>query len=289
MVLTRNSGVLSQQLDPSQPSDQSHGEILHHGDFDAEQAEMLQDLARDGAGAPEAQMYSYPDTGVHGVHLNSYDDGSSDSIHSNGVVPAFDIAYNAAYTYHHAVPEEEDPVELLESLSNYEQSSTSNNVPISNDHFASLLRAAATAGGQDSLQGTPGSAVRPPRQYTRTAAQLELLQQPSEPARLTRKRLFEAAARDESTLVTSRITRRRQEQDEDDMDEEAQLRLENEIWGPEEEDEEENLFVGAMYESPPVGASDARALGVHSAAALFRRPSRASKKYTSTLSYPSIP
>jgi hypothetical protein len=62
---------------------------------------------------------------------------------------------------------------------------------------------------------------------------------------------------------------------------EAQQAKEREIWGTEEYDEYDYDDNASRYEGTPgVSSVDARAMGVHSAAALFRRPSERSKKYT---------
>lgn len=66
-------------------------------------------------------------------------------------------------------------------------------------------------------------------------------------------------------------------------DEEEQLAREREIWGPEYE--EDNGTAAFEYQHAPIVGADARAVGVHSAAALFRRPSPASKKYTSKFNF----
>src|SRR5271169_5056324 len=64
-----------------------------------------------------------------------------------------------------------DPAALLESLANFEHPPVSN-TQISNDHFASLLQAAATAGGQEAAQIDRGRARRSTRQ-SRTADLLD--------------------------------------------------------------------------------------------------------------------
>jgi hypothetical protein len=281
-TLPRSSGNLSIQTEGSQHSNQSqNGE----SDFDADHAALLRDIARDGTGAPDVEMYGYHDTGSNGVHLNGYGDGGSGSMHSNGVDSTSDFAYPAEYTYHETVPTQQeldalDPAALLESLANFEHPPSNNNAPISNDHFASLLQAAATAGGQESQvdSNTPKRTTR----RSRAAEQLGF--SPSSPIdnRSTRNRTTSSDVLDEPTFVTSRITKRKRVIDP--IDEEEQLRREHEIWGPEEPEDGDDLTFETTYDHPPIGPSSARALGVHSAAALFRRPSTASKKYTSNSS-----
>jgi hypothetical protein len=168
-----------------------------------------------------------------------------------------------------------DAQTLLESLANYEhQPQTSEQVPPSSgggDHFASLLEAAATAGVQDSTAdfGRRRS-TRQPR-----APEYGFPESPERGNRTTRSsRVLED---DPHVLIPGRNRRKRH-----DSDEEEQLAREREIWGPEDDEETGNgsAVEPRYHTSPPIGASDARAAGVHSAAALFRRPSSASKKYT---------
>ncbi|CZS93394.1 hypothetical protein WAI453_000985 [Rhynchosporium graminicola] len=64
-----------------------------------------------------------------------------------------------------------------------------------------------------------------------------------------------------------------------DDDEAEQLALERELWGPPEGENEDSISRSEQQDSPVPGI-DARAFGLHSATALFRRPSSASKKYT---------
>jgi hypothetical protein len=61
---------------------------------------------------------------------------------------------------------------------------------------------------------------------------------------------------------------------------EKELALERELWGS--EDEEDDFHNDPRTpEHSPLSTSEARAAGVHSATALFRRPSKASRKYSS--------
>jgi hypothetical protein len=172
----------------------------------------------------------------------------------------------------------EDPAALLESLANFEHAPSCNeaNTAVSNDHFASLLQAAATATGEEAAltghdQGRRGT-IR-----STTPEQIASPQSPpSSDARRKRKR----HEREEQSFgfITSKVLRRSSPDDE-----EQRLAREREIWGPEYT--EEDTPVTFEHQHIPIAGADARAAGVHSAAALFRRPSTASKKYTSELSF----
>ena len=260
-----------------------HGELSHHGDFNPEQVAMLQDLARNGA--PEAQMYVYSEVGAHdsGAHMNGYGDTSSSGMHSNGVLPQFGPAHAGNFTYNELGLLQsqqdldlEDPAALLESLANYEHPPQTD-VQISNDHFASLLQAAATAGGQEAAQVDRGAIRRSTRQ-SRPADQLNAARDYTPERRSRRQQNGGFGAPDTEGFVTRGNKRKRPI---DDVDEEEQLAREREIWGPEDLEDEDHSFDENQYAGAPIATTDARAAGVHSAAALFRRPSNASKKYTS--------
>jgi hypothetical protein len=280
MTSTTRHGDLNQHVDLSE-----NGDLSHHGDFDPEQAAMLQDLARNGA--PEVQMYGYPEVGANGGHLNGYSDNSSNDMHSNGVLPVTGLAYYADFTYAEAGLLQsqqdldlDDPAALLESLANFEHPPTSSNALISNDHFASLLQAAATAGGEEAARVDLGRTRRSTRQ-SRPTEELVTRQNDTHEVR-SRRRLNDKPNPPESHGFVARSAKRKRALD--DTDEEEQLRREREIWGPEEPEEEDPFDQEPRYGHSPIATSEARAAGVHSAAALFRRPSSASKKYTSTCS-----
>lgn len=280
MTSTTRHGDLSQHDHLSENSD-----LSHHGDFDPEQAAMLQDLARNGA--PEAQIYGYPEVGASGGNLNSYSEGASNDMHSNGVLPVAGLAYCADFTYAEAGLLQsqqdldlDDPAALLESLANFDHPPTSTNAPISNDHFASLLQAAATAGGEEAARVDLGKTRRSTRQ-SRPTEELVMRQNDTHEVR-SRRRLNDKPNTPESHGFVTRGTKRKRALDE--TDEEEQLRREREIWGPEEPEKEDPFDQEPQYGHSPIPTSEARAAGVHSAAALFRRPSSASKKYTSTCS-----
>lgn len=280
MTSTTRHVDLSQHADATEDGDPSH-----HGGFDPEQAAMLQDLAR--SGAPEAQMYAYPEVGVAGGYLNGNSDNASHDVHANGVIPVTGLAYYADVTYAEAglLPSQQDldfddPAALLESLAHFEHPPTNSNAPISNDHFASLLQAAATAGGEEAARVDVGRTRRSTRQSRATEEPHSTPIQAYE-AR-SRRKLNDKPNPPESHGFVRRGTRRKRVLDE--TDEEEQLRREHEIWGPEELEEDDLFEQEPQYGHSPIATSEARAAGVHSAAALFRRPSSASKKYTSTYS-----
>jgi hypothetical protein len=280
MTSTIHHGDLGQHSDLPE-----HGDLPHHGDFDPEQAAMLQDLAR--SGAPEAQMYGYPEVGANSGHLNGYPDNTSNDMHSNGVLPVNGLAYYPGFTYAEAGLLQsqqdldlDDPAALLESLANFEHPPTNSNAPISNDHFASLLQAAATAGGEEAARVDLGRTRRSTRQ-SRAMEEPHSTQNQAHEAR-SRRSLNDKSNPPENHGFVTRGNKRKRVLDE--TDEEEQLRREREIWGPEEPEEEDPFHQEPQYEHPPIATSEARAAGVHSAAALFRRPSSASKKYTSTYS-----
>jgi hypothetical protein len=194
-----------------------------------------------------------------------------------------------------------DPVTLLEALANFDTTPMTNRAntrtgsqdgqrhdhQFSNDHFASLLQAAETAGQtqeNDTLRmdnrkrntkaqiasrwgGPPGSAThfRPP--VPRTGDK--------------RKQSPNATQLPDPTPASGFIKpgTRRKKTKEIDPD---QLARERAIWGSASESEDADDAGGAETHrsGPQVSTSDARAAGVHSAAALFRRPTPASKKYT---------
>lgn len=173
----------------------------------------------------------------------------------------------------------EDPAALLESLANFEHGPSGNeaNTAVSNDHFASLLQAAATATGEEAAQTGHDQSRRSTVQST-TPEQYGFPQSP--PGSAQRKRKRHERDDDQSFgFITSKQRRRSSPEDE-----EQQLAREREIWGP-EDNEDEGGSPALEYQQTPIATADARAVGVHSAAALFRRPSTASKKYTSRFKY----
>lgn len=235
-----------------------------NGGFDPEQEAILRNLAR--SSAPEANMYAYAADGYHGIQANStvYND---------------DNFYNENYTYNPANPglQNPQPLELeaqtlLESLANFEPTPQNTDAQPSTrgDHFASLLEAAATANGQESQMGY-GETRRSTRRSVQTGFGF-----PASPPRNGVGRKTRSQDMQDRTFKSNK--RRRTDEPSEDED---QLAREREIWGSEEEEPGQNSTTESDYHNnPPISVSDARAAGVHSAAALFRRPSSASKKYT---------
>ena len=164
----------------------------------------------------------------------------------------------------------DDPAALLESLAAFDHVPSSNeaNTTGSNDQFASLLQAAATATGQEAAQDEHD-------QESQSPAPEQLIQSQGPPSSDVRRKRTQTEL-DEETFgwVTNKAPRRLSPEDDAE-----QLAREREIWGPEDNDEATMIALENQY--TPLAGADARAAGVHSAAALFRRPSTASKKYTS--------
>lgn len=205
--------------------------------FPNDQAATLRDLARNGA-SNEGNVF-----------------GDGDAQHSNGAFPN-DYIFSEAYPMAGLANSSNDldPAALLESLANFEHPPIENPAPVSNDHFASLLQAAATAGGQE---------VQKENRVPQYALIESSPRETSQPNGEDEEQRF--------GFITTRITRHKRRASDEDA-EEARVR---EIWGP----EDDQVEVFEYKQSAPLKA-DARANGVHSAAALFRRPSAASKKYT---------
>ncbi|TAQ84139.1 hypothetical protein B7494_g7533 [Chlorociboria aeruginascens] len=207
------------------------------GEFSSDQVTLLRDIAQNG----ESERNPY-----------GYGDGSNDQ--SNGLPNSLQGV--------------DDHAALLKGLANFNHPPTANanstnetSSSCANDHFASLLEAAATA-GEVVAQTHPNNSISGPPSdfgFIRTAK---------------RKR---TEPRDEQQfgfiLPSTKGKRRRLNEDEDD-----QLAREREIWGSDNDDNDDGPKVD--YQQISIPTADARAVGVHSAVALFRRPSVASKKYT---------
>jgi hypothetical protein len=164
----------------------------------------------------------------------------------------------------------EDPAALLESLASFEHStSNESSLAVSNDHFASLLQAAGEAAAQTGHDQSRRSVSHLASQIETAADQFGNSTAHGF-ARRKRKRQEEDSF--------GFITNKHQKHGDSDSEEGYRLARDHEIWGPEDEDEDRN---SPALEGQPIPTADARAIGVHSAAALFRRPSEASKKYTS--------
>ena len=167
----------------------------------------------------------------------------------------------------------DDPAALLESLAAFDHVPSSNetNLAGSNDHFASLLQAAATATGaeaaQDEQDQESGDASQSP-------APEQFIYSQALPNSDVRRKRTQTDFEETLGWVTNKAPRRSSPEDEAE-----QLAREREIWGP--EDYEAATATTFENQHTPLAGAGARAAGVHSAAALFRRPSTASKKYTS--------
>ena len=194
-----------------------------------------------------------------------------------------------------------DSAALLESLASYDPSQghhsiitysepESNGFPnghhhqqanqFENDHFASLLQAAATAGQNQendhrSHYETHSRGSEPLPEWNTHS----LNGQQQQRILLSQRRKHSEISHDatstpntESPSLWNRSTRRKLA----DADN-AALARERAIWGP-ESDHSGNEESSQSY--TPLSPSSARAAGVHSAAALFRKPTLASKKYT---------
>ncbi|KAH6720041.1 hypothetical protein BKA61DRAFT_594087 [Leptodontidium sp. MPI-SDFR-AT-0119] len=175
----------------------------------------------------------------------------------------------------------EDPAALLESLANYEPPlvTESRAPPVLNDHdhFESLLQAAATAEGVEAASGDLCQVGDSSELFDLSDA-YEYFKGSFGPIDTTnkRKRGQEDASDDDSHMLIRSTSKRYKKTSQEDAE---QLALERELWGPEEGEDEYDTPTSERHVSP-VPTADARAAGLHSATALFRRPSVASKKYT---------
>lgn len=162
----------------------------------------------------------------------------------------------------------DNPASLLSSIASYEHtiSGHEGSTTTSHDHFASLLQAATTATEAEAAQtghSKNGVPIGQPVINDNFGFQ-------NPPTGTKRKR---SAENDYSSFIKTKHQRRSPGSEEDE------LGREREIWGPEENEDEESTMM--EYKQSLAMTANARAIGVHSAAALFRRPSSASKKYTS--------
>jgi hypothetical protein len=233
-----------------------------HSNFATDQAASLRDLARNGA-ADEAPIYSYADMGSN-EQLN----GAQPRLHDCLFSDAYSIA-GLSNSFRDL--EEEDPAALLETLASFEHPVVSNEERsnVSNDHFASLLQAVATAG-----EGTAQTDLLQTRESSgpSTSDTYGFFNRPFPvETRFKRKR---NDVGDRGFGFVSPSKRRKTTLPDD----EEELAREREIWGPPSDDDDVSTKCSVQHS--PVATADARAVGVHSAAALFRRPSAASKKYT---------
>lgn len=287
------SSVLSSRDDfadhldaPDLAKSESHSGASSEEPLDLNQATALQNAVDQHVAAETqpADYAGYHDQGASGDdedHMDhfSHSGGGSQIVSlNNGVAPASDFAFDASYTHPSAGLSQSqedldlDPAALLESLANFEHppSNSEHNIPISNDHFASLLQAAASAGGQENTQQNHGAVRKSTRHSTSREDLLSGFQQ-------KRKRIDTSNnATGTQGFLVSNVKRKKA--DGLEADEEAHLAREREIWGSEEqnEDGDSSIFepIPGNHAFHPVTA------GVHSAAALFRKPTNSAKKYT---------
>ncbi|PQE10332.1 hypothetical protein CJF32_00000871 [Rutstroemia sp. NJR-2017a WRK4] len=174
----------------------------------------------------------------------------------------------------------DDPIALLESLTRYNSSSLP--PPVSpNDQFASLLQAAESAGGEDARRSqTPlNNNSNPSSTPIRTAS----------PKKSSKRRRDDSPEPEQFFgFIHSKQANPRKRRKPTEEEEEAEAR-ERAIWGDEpsdaedDEDGSERNNGSADDEDtrkPRAHSLDPRGAGVHSAAALFRRPGPNAKKYT---------
>ncbi|KAL3428104.1 hypothetical protein PVAG01_01613 [Phlyctema vagabunda] len=190
--------------------------------------------------------------------------------HGNSAAPA------ASNPYHDI----DDPKELMEQLANFGKPS---HAP--NNQFESLVQAAVTAGGAEAAEANGNTTdSQAPSASPNTQSQLHSpgpfqSSTRATPARRRRKSRNEVPQRGLIGSGPNNKRRRQDSSDGEDEDDLNQLNMEEEIWGP--QDEENGSPSNFEYQTTAAEvAEDARTAGVHSAAALFRRPSAASKKYT---------
>ncbi|KAH6681930.1 hypothetical protein B0J14DRAFT_557341 [Halenospora varia] len=235
-------------------------------DFSTDQAELLRDLAFGG----------YHDASFNSRH-NAY--SNEQSLGTN-----FDDIADSAV--------------LLEGLSNYHPSTTSGNENNfeqqlnpggSNDTIASLLEAAATADGERTQDASQANHTQPPQQPHQSHQNQQLQSLHGSPSsRNTVTPVIENKTpppnasspskrkRSDNLGFIKNSKRQRKVIDQD----ERQIALQREIWDASPDEEEyksEGERLRWQDEEPEV---DARAMGLHSAVALYRKPSAASQKYT---------
>jgi hypothetical protein len=199
-----------------------------------------------------------------------------------------DIARNGSTDEYNSF-EDLDTAVLLQSLADFEHPASYNephNPPepptvsappaTPNYHFASHLQAAAASNGGEAAQASPSqnqskaTAPTPPKYFNS-------LKNASKTTKRKRQELeYESENDDTGGFIKKSKSKRRKKIAQEEAD---QLARGREIWGP-----EYGIDIGGgSKRRTPVTGSEARAAGVQSAAALFRLPSAASKKYTSKL------
>ena len=226
------------------------------------------------------QSNSFPDQVNVGTEVDTYAEHNA----QNGVEQS-----SIDYLFE---PEDSDELEehilanpdaVLEDLQRFERehlASTEQQAFAYNDQFASLLQAAATAGGEEAAR------IEHERENTAPAAaenQVLSFYNRNHPIEATRSKRKRAGNDDGNEGVYGEcdfgLIGKRRKRITPPVDEE-ELAQEREIWGSEEEDADDDASRVYEVHLSPMSTANARAAGVHSAAALFRKPSPASKKYT---------
>jgi hypothetical protein len=150
------------------------------------------------------------------------------------------------------------------------------------DQFAGLLEAVTTAADQEAAQlhneyGSAGDGSGRPKRSTRKLRGVEEQVNNTISSRPKRAQAQDASSKGESASQTENSRKRKRSLEA----QEQQSNHPSEHTEREDERDSEDQSTFELRQQPPqVTMSDARAVGVHSAAALFRRPSTTSKKYT---------
>ncbi|PBP19611.1 hypothetical protein BUE80_DR009674 [Diplocarpon rosae] len=223
-----------------------------------QQAALLQDLARDGDAASPGE-----DNGDFDYLFES--DGETEAYLIPGLEDSSTAGDLGVY----------DPAALPENFANFplsQLSPTETRTTSINDQFESLLKAAATAGEENT--GWDCSQVG--ESFTRFE-QFETYEHYKHTSDATHANQVEHQKRKRDVADSEQLgesdtgPKRRKKTTQEDID---QLARERAIWGPEDDEQQEN---STTDQHSPVSDAGAR---LHSAMALFRRPSAASKKYT---------
>ncbi|CAL3965136.1 unnamed protein product [Diplocarpon coronariae] len=226
-----------------------------------QQAALLQDLARDRDATSIGE-----------------DNGDFDYLfESDGETEAYPVPglEDSSTTGHLGL---DDPAALPESFANFPLpllSPVETRTISINDQFESLLKAAATAGEQDAgwdCSQVGESFMRFEQSETYNIYKTTFgAPHASQVEHQKRKRDVEDP---EKLAEPDKGPKRRKKTTQEDID---QLARERAIWGPEDGEQQEDSMIDQHL---PVSDTGVRAADLHSATALFRRPSAASKKYT---------
>ncbi|SLM34446.1 hypothetical protein LPUS_03201 [Lasallia pustulata] len=152
-----------------------------------------------------------------------------------------------------------------------------------NSHFAGLIEAATAAAGQEDEYGQATESARPRRITRQSSAHEDTSSDPLGPANGTTARSIGDAIQDHpdgqqrsaSEAPPFPSTRKRKRTSEASPQGRGSTSR-----GYRQADEDDHSTLEIRELPPQSSISNARAAGVHSAAALFRRPSASSKKYT---------